>query len=438
MRRLKNVDPVDKAIEVLSKYPLCDRCLGRLFARLGYGWTNKERGDAIKRLVVMRFHERILKNDPEAKELFIKIAPNIGEQASGLYKLLTGKELEIRRCYICGNRLDEFIKEKAKEALTLLKAYDIDKFVVGVKVEKDIIEAEESLRREFGLEYGESIKSEIRREIGKMIQSLDPQRRAYFEAPQATVLVHFPSGEIEINVNSLLLAGRYWKIGRMISQAYWPTPQGPKYYSIEQALWPLMRITGGERVVLHAAGREDVDARMLGTGRPAIVEVKAPRRRKFDNEKAEEMVFKESKGFVKVKICGTARRRDITMYKEESSLHRKFYKALIVSEEPLRQEELEKLSQELRDRIIMQRTPLRVLHRRPDILRRKKVYEVSCTLLSDNIAECLIEAEGGLYIKELVDGDEGRTTPSFKEILNKDVRCIELDVVGVEGPSFIC
>jgi tRNA pseudouridine synthase 10 len=436
---VEEVNIVEKAIEVLRERPLCDRCLGRLFARLGYGWSNRERGDAIKRLVVMHLHRRILRNDEEAKKLFLEIAPNIGRQAAGLYRLLTGRELEGRECSICGNRLDSFIEEKAKDALELLRAYDVKRFVVGVKVERHVEELEEEIKRRHGLEFGESIKSEIRREVGKRVQLLDPDVRADFEFPQATVLLHFPSGEVEINVNSLLMAGRYWKRGRLISQAYWPTPQGPKYYSVEQALWPIMRMAGGERLVLHAAGREDVDARMLGSGRPAIVEVKFPRRRTLDLREAERRVFEESRGLVEVKLCSLeARRRDVTMYKEESSSHRKFYKALVVSEEALSQEDLELLSKELRGRVIMQRTPTRVLHRRPDILRRRRVFEVSCVLLDRNVAECLIEAEGGLYIKELVSGDNGRTTPSFSEVLGKAVSCVELDVIGVEGPEFIC
>ncbi|MEM4139481.1 MAG: pseudouridylate synthase, partial [Sulfolobaceae archaeon] len=45
---LKDSRVLNKALELLSKYPLCDSCLGRCFARLGYGLENKERGKAIK------------------------------------------------------------------------------------------------------------------------------------------------------------------------------------------------------------------------------------------------------------------------------------------------------------------------------------------------------------------------------------------------------
>ncbi|WP_062662884.1 hypothetical protein [Aeropyrum camini] len=66
-----------------------------------------------------------------------------------------------------------------------------------------------------------------------------------FDNPEATLLVEFPGGGVEIQVNSLLYRGRYWKLGRNISQAYWPTPEGPRYFSVEQALWPMLKLTGG-------------------------------------------------------------------------------------------------------------------------------------------------------------------------------------------------
>ena len=45
--------------------------------------------------------------------------------------------------------------------------------------------------------------------------------------------------------------------------------------------------------------------------------------------------------------------------------------------------------------------------------------------------ELLIECEGGLYIKELISGDENRSKPSVSEILGTSARCVQLDVMHV-------
>jgi tRNA U54 and U55 pseudouridine synthase Pus10 len=42
------MDILEKALTMLSKYPLCDHCLGRQFALLGYNIENKDRGKALK------------------------------------------------------------------------------------------------------------------------------------------------------------------------------------------------------------------------------------------------------------------------------------------------------------------------------------------------------------------------------------------------------
>jgi tRNA pseudouridine synthase 10 len=431
---------VDDAMRLLEEMPLCDRCLGRLFALLGYGWTNKERGDAIKRVIIMEIHRK-LRSGAGLSERDRRILVNIGSQALPLLRLLAeeGKDVDVEaastKCAICGGRLDKVIEDAAERGVRLLKAFDVKRFVVGAKVDERVRRIEEEVKLKYNLAYGENIKAEIRREVGKRIQRLYPEAHVDFEEPEAVILVTFPEGSVDIQVNSLLLKGRYWKTGRLISQAYWPSPLGPRYFSVETAAWGLLKVTGGERVVVHAAGREDVDARMLGTGRPLIIEIKAPRRRHLALEELEKAANSQGKGVVFFVLEGFARRREIRLYKEESMKLRKTYKALIVSlADAISNSDLERLEREFNNRVILQRTPRRVLHRRPDIVRSKTVYRVSCRAITDFAAECLILAEGGLYIKELVDGDAGRTQPSFAEVLSKELQCRELDVIAVETP----
>jgi tRNA pseudouridine synthase 10 len=52
-------------------------------------------------------------------------------------------------------------------------------------------------------------------------------------------------------------------------------------------------------------------------------------------------------------------------------------------------------------------------------------------MISPNKMEATIRSQGGLYVKELVTGDNDRTTPSFSEILNTKAECSELDVIDV-------
>ena len=51
------MDVLEKAFEMLSKYPLCDHCLGRQFALLGYSMENNVRGKALKVSLTMQAND---------------------------------------------------------------------------------------------------------------------------------------------------------------------------------------------------------------------------------------------------------------------------------------------------------------------------------------------------------------------------------------------
>ena len=51
--------------------------------------------------------------------------------------------------------------------------------------------------------------------------------------------------------------------------------------------------------------------------------------------------------------------------------------------------------------------------------------------MAPNRVEMKIRCQGGLYIKELVSGNEGRTVPSIASIINAEAKPLELDVLNV-------
>jgi tRNA pseudouridine synthase 10 len=94
-------------------------------------------------------------------------------------------------------------------------------------------------------------------------------------------------------------------------------------------------------------------------------------------------------------------------------------------------EELESVVKKLTKANIHQQTPLRVLHRRADLIREKYIYEVNITRMAPNRIEMKIRCQGGLYIKELITGNQGRTVPSVASIINAEAKPLELDVLNV-------
>ena len=81
---------------------------------------------------------------------------------------------------------------------------------------------------------------------------------------------------------------------------------------------------------------------------------------------------------------------------------------------------------------IHQQTPKRVLHRRADLKRERTVHSFEIIELEGNKAVIEITGESGLYIKELIHGDSGRTKPNFAEELGSNCTVESLDVMGVQ------
>jgi tRNA pseudouridine synthase 10 len=109
----------------------------------------------------------------------------------------------------------------------------------------------------------------------------------------------------------------------------------------------------------------------------------------------------------------------------------KEYRVIIEFEDDVAEGDLNSLEEKLSNLQIKQRTPLRVMHRRADLIRERYIYKVKVKRLSPNRAELEIRCQGGLYVKELVSGDEGRTTPSISELLDNKAKPIKLDVLKV-------
>ncbi len=426
---------LDKTLGLLGKYYLCDNCLGRLFARLGRGLTNRQRGRALKIVALMEAHRRIVEGLLGTEE-FKNIASNIGSIANDTVVEL-GLDLqfdEARKCSICGfTSLDLKISEYARKALELIKKYSARTFLVGVVKNSSIERREEAIASEHGLKFYENVRNELKREIGKAVQSMSNMSvKVDFNKPNVVVIVDLDEDTVSIRRMPVYLKGLYWKLGRNISQSKWILWDGSKKYpySVQEALEALREVIGAREVVLHASGREDVDVRMLGSGRLFVVEVKEPEKYSFSIKDVERKVNEKSR-YVKVRFLGEASRREVRLVKMERARKVKVYKALVVVGKDISEEHLHGLEEYFANKVIRQRTPRRVLHRRPDVVRLRRVYSVKTRLLSARVFEAIIECDGGLYIKELVSGDNGRTKPSFSEYLKAEAKCVELDVVYV-------
>lgn len=390
-------------IKLIESEPnLCDHCLGRAFSKLIEGEGNKHRGEIIR-------------------------------------ESLNKEDLKQGSCYICNNLFDnlDYMVGRITEKINHI---EFSTFLVGSRLPSEVLEREKILHEKLGLDV-ENIKKEINREIGKELYTR-LEKEVDFSNPNIVIMANFISGDVDVQINPIFIEGRYRKFIRGIPQTKWPCNEckgkgclqcdytGQMYpQSVELLVSPkALEEALGSDSKFHGAGREDIDVRMLGNGRPFVLEIKEPHKRNFDLELLTQKINEFANGKVEVSDLKFTTKERKANIKCTSTDTYKVYRALVELEEDIEEKELD-LLQSLD--VIKQRTPIRVSHRRADKIRIRKVRNVSCRYINSRSFEMMVECEGGLYIKELISGDDGRSNPSVSQILKNPAFCAQLDVLEV-------
>ena len=383
----------------LAERALCDSCLGRLFGKVGHGHTNEERGRSVRDLA----------------------------------------EIRIGPCWICDGltgRYDDLADLVARR----LEPWEFDTFRIGSKVDPEIAAREESLWTHLGLTGPEPLKAEVNREVGKRV-SERIRKEPDVARPDIVAVLDTAFDHVDLQVNPLYLRGRYRKLARGVPQTRWPCRRcmgkgcarcggtGKMYpTSVEEVIAAeVMRETGGTGHALHGMGREDVDARMLGRGRPFILEVKEPRRRRFDTVAVVDRI--NASGIVEVDGLVPSDGGAVVVLKEDRAA--KSYRVLVRTTPIVPEAKLKGALLVLVPEPIAQRTPGRVVHRRADTTRARRLLAAEVVGVDGDRAEIRVTAEAGTYIKEWVHGDGGRTRPSLSERLGVACEVLELDVLDI-------
>ena len=383
---------------------ICKNCLGRKLSKTIEGKNNIERADKV------------------CEELDIN--------------------LDDVDCVICDNifdKLNDDLYKKIDDKINQL-GVEFDTFLVGSKIPKDIQERYDELSAKFNLTV-ETLKKEVNRLIGLRLWEIY-DKEAEFESQDIVFNIDLVESKVRIQINPLYIEGKYNKLQRGIPQTKWPCTKckgrgceecnftGKQYpESVEELISEhVLKLTKGKEAKFHGAGREDIDVLMLGSGRPFVLEIKEPKIRKLDWESVEADVNEMNEGktsYHNLHLCKRNRKAEI---KQSSPDTYKVYNAIVECDEKYdvsKLDELPKLDE------IHQQTPLRVLRRRADKVRVKHVKELSYEIIDDTHFSIRIKTEGGLYIKELISGDEGRSQPNISEILGVKAICEQLDVIEV-------
>ncbi len=382
---------------------LCPECFGRVFGRLGHGLSNPERAARL-------------------------------EKALGMARPVGGEE-----CLLCGGtfeRLPTWVERVVRAA----EGFEWHRFTCGSRWDPERLAHEEALWSEVGSEWGESARSAFNRELGKRVEGRTGARGGP-ERPDVVFLADLPVGRVEFTVLPEYVKGRYRKLDRTLPQTRWPCRRcrgrgcdachgtGKTYpTSVEEIIAaPLLAATRAEGSRFHGMGREDIDARMLGRGRPFVLELVRPRVRSVDLAQVARELSVSAAGRVEVLDLAPSEAAEVLRVKEATP--EKSYRVGVVGEASV-----EKVNEALAvavGRAIAQRTPARVAHRRSDRVRTRRVVAARVVEAAAGRFTLEVRTEAGTYVKEWVEGDGGRTEPSLSSLLGTPLKVDFLDVSEV-------
>ncbi|KAJ5068593.1 tRNA pseudouridine synthase pus10-related [Anaeramoeba ignava] len=246
--------------------------------------------------------------------------------------------------------------------------------------------------------------------------------------------------DVETKHQSIWITGNYEKYSRRVSHSPWHFENVKEgINSVQEFIAPhFMQVFKGKSIKFMSSGREDVDVRMLYPGRPFLIEIIDPHdpNQNIDFSQYEQMIKNQSDGIVCANSLRFGTIQDQTQIKEGEENKRKEYWGIVWLSKPTDKSKINQIvaqvySEKSDSFVIYQKTPVRVLHRRAILSRERKIFSLQFDLINPHFLFMKTQTQAGTYIKEFVNSDFGRTSPSIAELFQCKAELVQLDVKNI-------
>ncbi len=370
--------PSPAGLKHLLRMGTCDACLGRLGGKRSFQQTNEASGQQIRESI-----------------------------SEGNQRLINIRK-EIPLCPFCENLFEEveLLTDVIEDAL---QGYDIQKLQIGARFPKDQIEDEEGLRKQYAAGGSDALKPSLVKEISTQLSERLTTVEIVNDKPDILALIDVLTLTVTLDVRSTYIYGRYRKHERGIPQTRWPcrackgrgcakcNDTGQQYPSSVQDLIgnPIIEFFEGREHAFHGMGREDIDVRCLGRGRPFVLEIKEPKRWDIDYDAAMKVVNEKADGAIEITDVRRSNRSEVVRVKDTPAEKSYTIRFLV---EPLTQPELDVLTAplDLTKEDVQQRGRGRRKHRRRGDKKdnpKKPLQRVEPTILEESELKKMKKAE---------------------------------------------
>ncbi|MCA9812552.1 MAG: pseudouridine synthase [Nitrosarchaeum sp.] len=370
------------AKDIISKYDLCDICLGRFFSNELRLTSNVLLGKKIRKET--RFHHK--------------------------------------QCYICKN-LTSNLNPYVALMLESSEKYDYSTILVGIIIKPSIIERDDHLRSKYKLTGTDGIKTSIIKEITKQFIKKS-QKKADFLDPELTFTLNFKEQSCNIRSKSIYIFGRYVKTQRGIPQKQKPCVNClgngcrmcdyhgiTDFNSVEGNISKfLFSKIGGTTTKFTWIGGEDKESLVLGKGRPFFVKINNPLQRRIYFPKV------ITRGPLIIKCCKIIPSLPHTFPKFTSNIVIKIHTA-----DEITSKSLKKLK-------ILSSSPVHLIEKSGKH-NTKKIFSLKYKKISEHSFVLSVESEGGLPVKRFVESDT--VINGVSNLLNIPCSCESFDFQDV-------
>jgi len=349
-------------------------------------------------------------------------------------------------CPLCEDLFDD-TSNIVSRVIESTKGIEYGTIQFGIHLPKDLVQDEDKIRSRHGAPASRPLKAAFVDAIQEQLSKHMPDIEFVKEKPDLMILVDGLTLRVDIDVRPVFLYGRYRKLSREIPQTRWPCRAcrgraqgcescqgtGLQYPDSVQDLIgePIRAILQAEDTSFHGMGREDIDVRCLGSGRPFVLEIKNPQIRKANLVELVEAVNDNSLEMVEIDQLDWTERKRIGRVKETRS--DKSYTIRFRVDDIPEEKKVKEAISGLSGVVLGQDTPKRVSHRRAAKTRKRKIVSISDVIVDGDEVQTTLRCEAGTYIKELIHSDEGRTVPSVSGVLDRECEVLWLDVEEIHA-----
>lgn len=346
-------------------------------------------------------------------------------------------------CYICNGLMHETNSIMHRIMETLRNNYHFNTFLIGATLPSNLFEREDGIRARMKIRGRENIKSQLTRNLRKKFSEIT-KKQIDFLHPDLMINLRLQGStdlDIDIKTRPLVLLGRYIKKNRGMPQRSGGKHDPSDELAIHGQFFPNMNLASRMTSVLYTlenssvqaiisreiarltkcdglkfswVGSEDENSLVLGSGRPFFIQIRNPKTVDLNERR---LTFPKYGLFVNIEqFFGKLPEQPIQFIAKT--------KIVIRASRQMGEEEFSRIKSLANSKVVFRNQKKKLKSS------EKRIYSLDIVKKSRKIFDLIVVADGGLAIKQFVEGRECMN-PNISAATNQQCECVLFDILDI-------